>query len=57
MGSEQQWGGPKTSHRPLAFFIKNIKPYGTGPLPVCIIDKAKDMGWGIPIYAEFALKK
>ena len=35
----------------------NIKPYATGPPPVCILDKAKDKGWGIPIHVEFALKK
>ena len=31
--------------------------YGTGPLPVCIIDKVKNNGWGISIYVELALKK
>ena len=29
-------------------------PDGTGSLHVCILTKAKDKGWGILIYIEFA---
>ena len=38
-------GGPKRSHRASATGL----PYGTGPLPVRILNK----GWGIPIHVEF----